>query len=73
MLVTNVGGLKEIVPDGVVGYVTAVDPKQIADALVDFFENDRKEAFERNIQVEKQKYSWSRMVDALVSVSNNEL
>ena len=69
MLVTDVGGLKEIVPDGVVGYVTAVDPAQIADALVDFFANDRKEAFERNIQVEKQKYSWGRMVDALVSVS----
>ena len=69
MLVTDVGGLKEIVPDRVVGYVTAVDPAQIADALVDFFANDRKEAFERNIQVEKQKYSWGRMVDALVSVS----
>ena len=69
MLVTDVGGLKEIVPDGVVGYVTAVDPAQIADALVDFFANGRKEAFERNIQVEKQKYSWGRMVDALVSVS----
>lgn len=69
MIVTDVGGLKEIVPDGVVGYVTEVDPVQIADALVDFFENDRKDAFERNIQVEKQKYSWGRMVDALVSVS----
>ena len=71
MLVTDVGGLKEIVPDGVVGYVTEVDPVQIADALVDFFGNDRKEAFERNIQVEKQKYSWGRMVDALVSVSKS--
>lgn len=69
MLVTDVGGLKEIVPDGVVGYVTEVDPTQIADALVDFFANDRKEVFERNIQMEKQKYSWGRMVDALVSVS----
>ena len=69
MLVTDVGGLKEIVPDGVVGYVTTVDPAQIADALVDFFANDRKEAYERNIQVEKQKYSWGRMFDALVSVS----
>ena len=69
MLVTDVGGLKEIVPDGVVGYVTEVDPTQIADALVDFFANDRKEAFEQNIQMEKQKYSWGRMVDALVSVS----
>lgn len=69
MLVTDVGGLKEIVPDGKVGYVTPVNPKQIADALVDFFENHRYDAFVQNIQVEKQKYSWSRMVDALVSVS----
>lgn len=69
MLVTDVGGLKEIVPDGVVGYATAVDPKQIADALVDFFENHRCEAFVQNIQVEKQKYSWSQMVETLVSVS----
>lgn len=69
MLVTDVGGLKEIVPDGVVGYVTSVDPKQIADALVDFFEKQRYDEFVQNIQVEKQKYSWSRMVETLVSVS----
>ena len=69
MLVTDVGGLKEIVPDGVVGYVTEVDPQRIASALVDFFEHQRKETFEQNIQVEKQKYSWNRMVDTLVSVS----
>ncbi len=69
MLVTDVGGLKEIVPNEVVGYATQPTPTAIADALVDFFANDRKEAFERNIQVEKQKYSWDRMVDALVSVA----
>lgn len=69
MLVTDVGGLKEIVPDRVVGYVTPVDAKAIADALVDFFEHHRSEAFEQNIQVEKQKYSWNRMVETLVSVS----
>ena len=71
MLVTDVGGLKEIVPDGKVGYVTQVDPQEIASALADFFENQRYEAFVQNIQVEKQKYSWSRMVDALVSVSKS--
>lgn len=69
MLVTDVGGLKEIVPDQVVGYVTEVDPEKIASALVDFFENQRYDAFVQNIQVEKQKYSWSRMVNTLVSVS----
>mgnify|MGYP002508462035 CR=1 FL=1 len=33
MLVTNVGGLAEIVPNGKVGYVTEVDPKAVADAI----------------------------------------
>lgn len=68
MLVTDVGGLKEIVPDGVVGYVTEVDAEKIASALVDFFENGRQTAFEQNIQVEKQKYSWRRMVETIQSV-----
>ena len=36
MLVTDVGGLAEIVPNGKVGYVTPVDARAIADALLDF-------------------------------------
>lgn len=68
MLVTNVGGLKEIVPDGEVGYVTAPDPQAIADALVDFFANHRAAEFENHVAAEKQKYSWPRMVESLVSV-----
>jgi glycosyltransferase involved in cell wall biosynthesis len=65
MLVTNVGGLAEIVPDGKVGYVVEVQPKQIADALVDFFANQRGEKMIENMKVEKQKFSWSRMTDAI--------
>ena len=61
MLVTNVGGLDEIVPNGKVGYAVSPDPKSIADALVDFFANQREAEFVANIAVEKQKYSWSRM------------
>ena len=41
MLVTNVGGLDEIVPDGKVGYTVHPDVRSIADALVDFFGNQR--------------------------------
>jgi glycosyltransferase involved in cell wall biosynthesis len=58
MLVTNVKKLADIVPDGVVGYVVEPTPKDIADAIVDFYENDRREEFERNVAVEKQKFSW---------------
>jgi len=70
MLVTNVGGLEEIVPNGKVGYAVNPDPKSIADALEDFFSNDRMHSFEVNIVEEKKKYSWSRMTETVVSVFN---
>lgn len=65
MLVTNVGGLSEIVPNGKVGYVVDVDSKKIADALVDFFNKKRSAEFIENIKIEKQKYAWSGMTEAI--------
>ena len=65
MLVTNVGGLGEIIPDGKVGYVVEPKPSSIADALVDFFENGRFDAFVEGVRDEKQKYQWSNMTAAI--------
>lgn len=65
MLVTNVGGLAEIVPNGKVGYVTDVDAKAIADALVDFCNKDNPDCFAKGIEEEKKKYDWSRMTAAI--------
>jgi len=65
MLVTNVGGLSENIPNGKVGYVVGVEPLQIADAMVDFFTNQRAEKMIENIKVEKTKFLWSRMTDAI--------
>ena len=61
MLVTDVGGLAEIVPDGKVGYVVKPEPEEIADALVDFFENNRQDKFNDGILSEKKQYAWSNM------------
>ena len=68
MLVTNVGGLPEIVPDGKIGYVTEPDAKQIADALYRFFQEQKQEGFERNVAEEKKKYAWSRFVEVMGEV-----
>ncbi len=68
MLVTNVGGLAEIVPNGKVGYVTAVSPQAIADALADFCAREDSECFRAGIEEERQKYSWSRMLQTIKSV-----
>jgi glycosyltransferase involved in cell wall biosynthesis len=63
MLVTDVGGLSEMVPHGKVGYIVNPDEKEIADALIDFFENNRFNDFTDNIVLEKEKYSWLKMLD----------
>ena len=69
MLVTRVGGLAEIVPDGKVGYVVDVDARQVADAIVDFCNKDDVEFFREGILEEKKKYEWSRMTQAIVTHS----
>ena len=71
MLVTNVGGLPEIVPDGKIGYVVEPDSEQIAAALRKFFEENKREEFEKNIVEEKQKYSWSRFTDTLKALADS--
>ena len=68
MLVTNVGGLSEIIPDQKIGYVVEPNETAIADAIVDFYQNKRQVAFEENIKEEKKKFSWQKMVDAFLSV-----
>lgn len=70
MLVTDVGGLREIVPNGKVGYVVEAEPSQIADAICDFYDNERIEYFESNIIEEKKKYEWSKMTETIMKLYN---
>ncbi len=65
ILVTNVGGLGEIIPNGKVGYVVEPNPSAIADALVDFYEKERYDAFVEGVKEEKMRYKWSNMTDAI--------
>lgn len=72
MLVTNVGGLPEIVPDGKVGYVVEPDARQIAQALIRYFKEGKEESFTEGVRQEKEKYSWKNMTQALDEVRLSE-
>jgi hypothetical protein len=48
-----------------------VEPKQIADAMVDFFTNQRAEKMIENIKIEKKKFLWSRMTGAIDGLFKN--
>ncbi len=65
MLVTNVGGLAEIVPDGKIGYVVEPDAQQIADAVARYYDEKSEAAFTAAVGEEKKKYSWEKMVEAI--------
>ena len=65
MLVTNVGGLAEIVPNNKVGYVTSQNPTEIADAIIDFYTNNKEEEFSDNTSLEKKRFSWKFFIEGL--------
>ncbi|KAA9327269.1 glycosyltransferase [Hymenobacter busanensis] len=72
MLVTDVGGLAELIPDGEVGYVVPPTPWAIADALADFATHPERQAhFEEGTRRYKQQFSWSEMVKALKAVAGS--
>ena len=68
MLVTNVGGLGEIVHDRKMGYACAPEPKAIAEDLKDYFENNRQQAYTAYLQKKKTKYAWSNMTAAFENI-----
>ncbi len=67
MIVTNVGGLPEIVPDGKVGFVTEVSAQAIAEAILTFFSDKQAEKLVAGVKEEKLKYEWHHMSAAILN------
>jgi glycosyltransferase involved in cell wall biosynthesis len=70
MLVTDVGGLSEIVPDGKCGYVVKPEPVSISNAIIDYFSNNRKEEFTKNVREEKAKFTWDKLTESIKLIYN---
>jgi glycosyltransferase involved in cell wall biosynthesis len=66
MVVTNVGGLAEVVPDGKVGFVAEPDPTAIADAILRFYQPGSIPDLQQNILNEKKKYTWDTFTDVMM-------
>lgn len=68
MLVTNVGGLGEIVHHGRMGYAVEPTAEAIAEALLDYYTHDRREAYTEYLKKEKTKYEWTRLTAAFMNI-----
>lgn len=71
IVVTDVGGLSEMVPNGEVGYVVAPQPEAIATAITDFYGTGKSAGFVLHIQQFKKRFSWSSFVQRVYSLAEN--
>ena len=67
MLVTNVGGLPDLVPHGKSGLVAEPNPASIAQGIMELYQLG-EDHFLPHLRTEKVKYSWSNLVSAIASL-----
>ncbi len=70
MIVTNVGSLPDLVPHLKAGLVAEPDAPSIAAAIQRYFELGEN-YFIPHLRSEKQKYSWSRLLEAITTLAND--
>ncbi|HYF30002.1 MAG TPA: glycosyltransferase [Chitinophagaceae bacterium] len=71
MIVTNVGGLPTLVPDGRSGLVCEPEPASLANAILRFYELG-EDYFIPHLRTEKQKYSWQNLVNGILAVAKQQ-
>ena len=68
MLVTNVGGLGEIVHDRKMGYAVEPNAETIAEAIADYYTHDRQADYTEYLIQQKDRYSWIGMADTFYTI-----
>jgi len=70
VIVSNVGGLPEIVDEGRTGYCVDPNSNAFAKAIKAFYENDNISEMNSNISEYKSQFSWDAMVKAIEKLVN---
>ena len=64
-IVTRVGGLAEIVPDGGVGLLADVSAESVAEAIEKAWQEGNLDRFREGIEREKHRFSWDATADVI--------
>ncbi|RCK74558.1 MAG: Glycosyl transferase, group 1 [Ignavibacteriae bacterium] len=66
VIVTDVGGLSEVVKNNLTGYVVQPEnPENLASAIMKFYNENKEPVFTENVIKEKVKYSWQYFISEL--------
>jgi glycosyltransferase involved in cell wall biosynthesis len=70
MIVTNVGGLPEVISDNIDGIIVEPSSHDLADAIINYFSNDNTEKQMRMaMKLKKVKYSWDNFTSLIIEKS----
>jgi D-inositol-3-phosphate glycosyltransferase len=69
MVVTKVGGLPEIVEDGVAGYVVEVDKNKIVEAILDFYQHKKEKKLMEGVREAKSRFSWDNLIEGIYELT----
>ena len=70
MVVSDVGGLPEIVEDGKSGYVVEAKPESIAHAIQKYFDEGKADSFQKGTKELKERFSWNRLAEGFLELVN---
>lgn len=70
MIVTDTGGLAELVPNGVSGFVVDKTPADIAKHIAVFFNENLNDKMVEGVMQQKLRFTWTSLIHALKKVSN---
>lgn len=66
VIVTNVGGLPDVVADGQTGYIVERgNSKQLADAIIRYYKDGMEKRFAEQVRKEADRFSWDRLVEKI--------
>ena len=69
MVVTDVGGLAEVIPDETAGFVVPPqDPSALAEAVTRYFRDDWQARLTEGVRQEKERYAPERLAEAIESL-----
>ncbi len=71
MVVTNVGGLPEIVRHEQGGYVVPVEVTAIADAILAFYEKGKEADFVSVVKEVKKEFAWDTMINGMKELAES--
>jgi len=73
MVITDVGGLSELVPQGQAGWVCAPEPQAIADAIRSVMLPENHHRIVAQLPKLKKQFSWNSMVKSLQDAAHSQI